>query len=81
MSYRRPRKTRIRQSLDALIQTEVIGHYEIQSAMPGLRWTLYGLPSYGTGRSFSTLEVEAFIEGVVAGRQALILDEKTIELA
>ncbi len=67
MSFDRLRKVRIRQALDALIADGTIKEYDIQSNMPGLRWVLYGLPFYGTGRAYRTSEVEAFIEGASIG--------------
>ncbi len=60
------RKQLIRRGLDALIKLGVIDSYDIQSNMPGLRWVVYGLPSYGTGRAYSTNEVEAFLDGAQA---------------
>ncbi len=59
----RNRKQRIREALNALVSASVIEDYDIQSNMPGLRWVLYGLPFYGTGRAYTTNEVEAFIDG------------------
>ena len=63
IEYRSIRKSRIRRALTALVKAEVITDYDIQSNMPGLRWVLYGLPFYGTGRVYTTVEVEAFIDG------------------
>ena len=63
MSFDYHRKPRIRQALEALMADGTIKDYDIQSNMPGLRWVLYGLPFYGTGRAYTTSEVEAFIEG------------------
>ncbi len=60
------RKQLIRRALSQLIRAGVIVDYDIQSNMPGLRWVLYGLPFYGTGRAYTTAEVEAFIEGANA---------------
>jgi len=61
------RKQLIRAALNALVRIKVIDDYDIQSNMPGLRWVVYGLPTYGTGRAYTTNEVEAFIEGANAG--------------
>ena len=60
------RKERIRRHLDLLVLNSVITDYDIQVNMPGLRWVLYGLPFYGTGRAYSTKEMEAFLEGIEA---------------
>ena len=62
------RKQLIRRALSQLIRAGVIVDYDIQSNMPGLRWVLYGLPSYGTGRAYTTAEVEVFLEGVYAAK-------------
>ncbi len=66
------RKDRIRMALDALITEGVITDYSIQSNMPGLRWVLYGLPFYGTGRAYSTAGMEAFLDGVSIMREATV---------
>ena len=68
MSRETGRKTEIRQRLDQLVRTQVITMYDIQSNMPGLRWVLYGLPFYGTGRAYNTREIEAFLDGHSARR-------------
>ncbi len=57
------RKERIRRALEELVTESVISEYDIQSNMPGLRWVLYGLPYWGTGRAYTTPEVEAFLDG------------------
>ena len=62
------RKQLIRRALSQLIRAGVIVDYDIQSNMPGLRWVLYGLPSYGTGRAYTTGEGEVFLEGVYAAK-------------
>ena len=63
-------KQRIRRALNQLIRAGVIVGYDIQSNMPGLRWVLYGLPHYGTGRAFTTAEIKVFLEGVYAADAA-----------
>ncbi len=60
------RKESIQSSLDGLMRMGTIVDYQIHSNMSGLRWVLYGLPFYGTGRSYTTSEVEAFIDGAKA---------------
>ena len=64
------RKQLIQRQLNQLTRAGVIVDYDIQSNMPGLRWVLYGLPSYGTGRAFTTAEVKVFLEGVYAADAA-----------
>ncbi len=66
MSVQLPRTTQIRRALGRLQHHGVITDYDIQSNMPGLRWVLYGLPFYGTGRAYTTAEVEVFIDGAMA---------------
>ena len=64
------RKQLTQRTLNQLIRVGVIDDYDIQSNMPGLRWVLYGLPFYGTGRAFTTAEVQVFLEGVDAADAA-----------
>ena len=61
-------KQEIREFLDKLAEAEVIDFYQLQSRMPGLRWTIYikGQP----GRRMTTREVQFWIDGVVTGTAA-----------
>lgn len=55
-------KNYVRHWLDAAEKHGIIEHYELQSNMPGLRWSIHGSP--GLHRSYSTREAEAFVEGI-----------------
>jgi predicted ArsR family transcriptional regulator len=62
-------KNAIRRHLDALIEQGVIRSYQLQSDMPGLRWTLEGYGSFST-RGYTTSQVQDFLTGVWAAQDA-----------
>ena len=62
------RKERIRRQLEYLCDIDVLDGWQLQGNMPGHRWTLWG--KFSSGRSYTTTEVECFLDGVNAGRHA-----------
>ncbi len=59
-------KKQKRQMLDHLIWLKVVDYYEIQSQMPGLRWTIV-TPGQGQGMVYTSGELDAWMDGAVAG--------------
>jgi len=62
MTRGHPSKAYVRKWLDAAEAQGIIDHYELQSNMPGLKWSIHGSP--GLHRSYTTREAEAFVEGI-----------------
>ncbi len=65
MSNIRP-KQQMRELLDHMIEQGVVTQYEIQSQMPGLRWTIV-THLQGQGNSYTSAELDCWLDGAVAG--------------
>ncbi len=58
-------KQQMRDLLDQMIQTGIVRQYEIQSLMPGLRWTIV-THSQGTGNVYRSSELDCWLDGAIA---------------
>ena len=55
-----------RELLDTLIQKGVVRQYEIQSHMPGLRWTIV-THLQGQGTVYTSTQLDCWLDGAIAG--------------
>ena len=58
-------KQQMRDLLDQMIETGVVRQYEIQSLMPGLRWTIV-THSQGTGNVYTSAQLDNWFDGAIA---------------
>jgi hypothetical protein len=63
------RRARIHERLETLVGEGIIRDFYVQGNMPGLRWTLLGR---GWDRTYTTVEIEAFLDGVALGHRTLV---------
>ena len=58
-------KAQMRNLLDQMIELGYVRQYEIQSRMPGLRWTII-THNQGTGNVYTSAELDNWLDGAVA---------------
>ena len=59
-------KQHMRELLDTLVEKGVVRQYEIQSKMPGLRWTIV-TKNQGQGMVYTSAQLDCWLDGAIAG--------------